>query len=261
MRRLGFVTCAAVVLVLSVASGVQGQSLWELAKENAGTLKISTLFAAQNVRQHLSDEEGIDKAIDWCKKTGGTHVFIETFRDGYTAERQTLEHAKARFRDAGFEVSGCVTTTKVGKDSTGWQNIACYTDEPTQRHVQEIFEYTASLFDEIMIDDFWFTDCRCAECQKARGDKNWFAYHCELMTRVSRDRVLKPARAVNPNVKIIIKYPQWYDYFHQRGYEVVQETADFDKIWVGTETRDYADRRWGGDVQYKAHHLLRWRGV
>ena len=157
-------------------------------------------------------------------------------------------------------MSGCVTTTKVGKDSTGWKSIACYTDEPTQKHLQEIFEYTASMFDEIMIDDFWFTDCECAECQKARGGKTWADYRCDLMTQVSRDRILKPAKAVNPKVKIIIKYPQWYDQFHNRGYEVVRETADFDRIWVGTETRDYADKRWGGKVQYEAYYIMRWLG-
>ena len=232
-----------------------------MANRNKDALRIATLFDARDVQRRLSTDKGIDDAIDWCKKTGVTHAFIESFRDGYTAERPALEHARDRFRAAGFDVSGCVTPTKVGKDSTGWTSIACYTDEPTQKHVQEIFEYTASMFDEIMIDDFWFTDCQCPECQKARGDKSWPQYHCDLMIKVSRERVLQPAKAVNPNVKIIIKYPQWYDQFHNRGYEVVQETADFDRIWVGTETRDYADKQWGGKTQYEAYYIMRWLGV
>jgi hypothetical protein len=77
---------------------------------------------------------------------------------------------------------------------------------------------------------------------------------------VSRERILAPARAVNPNVKIIIKYPQWYDNFHNRGYEVSRETADYEKIWVGTETRDYDNKRWGGKVQYEAYYIMRWLG-
>lgn len=262
MKRLNPVLGAAVVVcILTLASGTRAQSLWDLAHQNKDALRISTLFDARDVQRRLSTDQGIDDAIDWCKKTGVTHAFIETFRDGYTAERPALEHARDRFRAAGFDVSGCVTPTKVGKDSTGWTSIACYTDEPTQKHVQEIFEFTASLFDEIMIDDFWFTDCECPECRKARGDQSWPQYHCDLMIEVSRERVLRPAKAVNANVKIIIKYPQWYDQFHNRGYEVVQETADFDRIWVGTEARDYADKRWGGDVQYKGYYLMRWLGV
>jgi hypothetical protein len=262
MKRSDFAMCVAAIACCSIISArVQAQSLWDLANQNKETLRIATLFSAQDVRDRLSTDQGLDDAVGWCKKTGVTHAFIESFRDGYTAERKALEHARDRFRAAGFDVSGCVTPTKVGKDSTGWTSIACYTDAPTQKHVQEIFEYTASLFDEIMIDDFWFTDCRCDDCRKARGDKSWPQYHCDLMIRVSRERVLKPAKAVNPNVKIIIKYPQWYDQFHNRGYEVMQETADFDRIWVGTETRDYADKRWGGTVQYEGYYLMRWLGV
>ncbi len=247
-------------LMLLMALRCQSQPLWDLANENKGLLKIATLFTAQNVRDHLGSEQGISRATDWCKKTGVTHVFIETFRSRYTAERSTLERAKSRFEAEGLEVSGCVTTTQVGKLSTGWNLISCYTNKSTQEGLKKIFEYTASIFDEIMIDDFLFTDCQCDECEKARGDRTWADYRCELMVRMSRERILSPARAVNPDVRIIIKYPQWYDNFHNRGYEVSRETADYDRIWVGTETRDYDDKRWGGKVQYEAYYIMRWLG-
>jgi hypothetical protein len=238
----------------------QSQSLWDLANQNKELLRISTLFTAQNVRDHLSSEQGLNKAVEWCRKTGVTHVFIETFRDNYTAERKVLVRAKSRFKAEGFEVSGCVTTTRVGKLSTGWKIISCYTNKRTQDQLQEIFEYPASIFDEIMIDDFLFTDCECEECKEARSDKSWADYRCELMVRINRERILRPARAVNPGVKIIIKYPQWYDNFHNRGYEVLRETADYDRIWVGTETRDFDNERWGGKVQYEAYYIMRWLG-
>jgi len=80
------------------------------------------------------------------------------------------------------------------------------------------------------------------------------------MLKMSRERILGPAKAVNPRVKIIIKYPQWYDNFHNRGYDVVRQTADYDKIWVGTETRDFDNERWGGKVQYEAYYIMRWLG-
>jgi len=259
LERLKYAV-AGVLLVLLMGSRGRSQSLWDLANENKQLLRISTLFTAQNVRDHLSTDEGINKAIDWCKKTGVTHVFIETFRDRYTAKRKTLEHARDRFAAEGFEVSGCVTPTQVGKLSTGWRSISCYTNKETQDQLQKIFEYTASIFDEIMIDDFLFTDCQCDECKQARGQETWVDYRCSLMVRMSRERILGPARAVNPDVKIIIKYPQWYDDFHNRGYEVSRETADYDRIWVGTETRDYDDKRWGGKVQYEAYYIMRWLG-
>jgi hypothetical protein len=275
----------AVVVLLAVPAGsmaapkepgpVAKADLRELARQNLGIHRFSTLFTAQNVRQYLSNDTTLEAAIDWCHQTAVSKVYIESFRDGYQAERATLEKARDTFRQAGFEVSGCVTTTRVGKPSTGWKNeISCYTDKPTQQKLKDIFSDAASLFDEIMIDDFWFTDCACGECDAARqarkvvigntsysvtGD-TWEDYRCELMVRLSRDCVLAPARQANPKARLIIKYPQWYDRFHERGYEVVRETADFDRIWVGTETRDFNDQRWGGTVPYEAFFIMRWLG-
>lgn len=248
---------------------------WDLARSQAQYHRFSTLFTAQDVRRWLSSDADIDRAIAWCRENAVTRVYIEAYRGGYQAERATLLRAKGRFLAAGILVSGCVTTTQVGKHSTGWgDEISCYTDQPTQEHLQAIFEYAAGLFDEIMIDDFYFTDCACPECDAARrarvavvGDRRypvdgdaWSDYRRELMLRVSEDRVLGPARKVNPRVKIIIKYPNWHDRFAQRGYDVVREAAVFDKTWVGTETRDFNDRRWGGLPPYGGYFIMRWLG-
>ena len=258
---------------------VQAQSnaspdLQALARQYAAVHRFSTLFTAQDVRRYLSTETGLEAAIAWCHQTAVTHVYVETYRDGYQAERATLEHARDRFSQAGFSVSGCVTTTRLGKASSGYNSVSCYTDLPTQDKLQAIFEFAAGVFDEIMIDDFWFTDCACAACVAARDARTatigtntyatagatWEDYRGELMTQVSRERVLGAAKKVNPRARLIIKYPQWYDKFHERGYDVARETADFDRIWVGTETRDYTNRQWGGTVQYEAYFIMRWLG-
>ncbi len=251
-----------------------GDALWDLARREASVHRFSTLFTAHDVRNHLSSEEGLRRALDWCKRTAVTKVYIESFRDGYRAEPDVLDKARDRFRTEGFEVSGCVTPTAVGKRSNRWNIIACYTDRATQDALQAIFEIAARHFDEVMIDDFWFTDCTCPDCEAARrsrrvtvGDRvttaasdTWEDYRRELMTRLSVERVIGPAKEVNPRCKLIIKYPQWYDVFHERGYDVDRETRIFDRIWVGTETRDYDDKQWGGTVQYEAFFIMRWLG-
>src|ERR1035441_69923 len=139
--------------------------LWALAQRHRAVHRFSTLFTAQNVREYFSSDAGLRDAIDWCKRTAVTKVYIEEFRGSYTADRATLVKARDAFGAAGIETSGCITTTRVGKDSTGWKEIACYTDPPTQEKLKSVFEYAAGLFDEIMIDDFWFTDCQCPECR------------------------------------------------------------------------------------------------
>ncbi|HOW64569.1 MAG TPA: hypothetical protein P5186_18930 [Candidatus Paceibacterota bacterium] len=254
-------------------STAQVPDLWRLAQQRKSVHRLSTLLMAQQVHQHLSSDEGINACIDWCRETAVTKVYLETFRGGFRADANFLKHAAAQFRKAGIEVSGCVTTTHVGKPCEAWKEISCYTDLPTQEKLQAIFEYTAGLFDEIMIDDYWFTVCECADCSAARiartvkvGEKtfrvpgdSWADYRCELMLQVSRHCILAAARRVNPKVKVIIKYPQWYDEFHVRGYDVVRQAADFDRTWVGTELRDYGGT-WGKTPQYEGFFIMRWLG-
>ncbi|MBU4270594.1 MAG: hypothetical protein KKA28_01835 [Planctomycetes bacterium] len=288
IRRVSIITlCLAASLAICwCTSPVSAQSptpaeetvnLWNLAKRKAPIHRFSTIVTAEDVRDRLSDESGLDAAIDWCKNTAVTKVYLATFCSGYQAKRESLLHAKQRLQAAGLEVSGAVVTISVGKPSTGWRLVSCYTDLPTQEKLQRIFEYAAGLFDEIMIDDFWFTDCTCSECDAARraktvkiGDRvypvpgdTWEDYRAELMVHLSRDRVLGAAKRVNPKVRLIIKYPQWYDDFHKRGYQVLRQSADFDRIWVGTETRDYTDPKkgiMGGTPQYEAYFIMRWLG-
>ncbi len=133
----------------------------------------STLFTAQDVRDHLSSEKGRNEALDFCRKMGISKVYVETFRDGYQADAQTLKAARDFFRQSGLKVSGCVTTTGIGKPSTGWDAAVCYTHRANQEKLESIFRFTAGLFDEIMIDDFFFTDCECSECAAAKGSMSW----------------------------------------------------------------------------------------
>jgi len=162
--------CQALLAPVCAQPDSPPPDLWKLANDRAQTHRFSTLFCAQDVRDYLSDEPGLRNALEWCKRTGVSKVYLEAFRDGYRAERKALENAKRRFLSEGFVVSGCVTTTRVGKPSTGWggEACSCYTDPATQTNLQAVFEYAAGLFDEIMIDDFWFEACACPECDRAR---------------------------------------------------------------------------------------------
>jgi hypothetical protein len=217
-----------------------------------------TLFTAQDVRDHLATDEGRAQALEFCRRLGISKVYVEAFRDGYQADAETLKTARDYFAKNGLKVSGCVTTTDLGKPSTGWKVAACYTNRANQQHLASIFKFAAGIFDEIMIDDFFFTDCQCSECAAGKGDQSWRQYRDKLMVEMSRENVLGAARSVNPNVKIILKYPQWYDDYQNRGYVVDKETALYDRILVGTETRDPSSDQWGHKQQYEGYFLYRW---
>jgi hypothetical protein len=260
MKKLTLISFIILFGIISLFTACESPNNWSLAHRNKELLRVSTIFTAQDVRDRLSTESGLDSAITWCKEVGITRIFIETFR-GYTAERDVLIKARNRFEEAGIEASGCVTTVNFGKPSTGWSLVSCYTSEKTRKELIRVFEYTASLFDLIMIDDFLFTDCECEECIEACGEQSMSDYRCDLMNMISKEFILKPARVVNPKVKIINKYPLWYDSFHERGYEVIGETESYDFIWVGTETRDndFKNNTEGlNDPQYGAYFIMRW---
>ncbi len=248
------------VFILTISAPSFSQALWEKAKGNKDVLRISTLFTAQDCRDKINTDEGLEAAVKWCKETGLTRVFIESFRGGYYAEKETLIKARDRFKKEGFDVAGCVTTVRVGKNGVGgWGMTPCYTDNNTEKEFEKIFEYTASIFDLIMIDDFLFTECTCEDCIAAKADLSWAKFRSDLLVKFSNDHIIKPAKSVNPKTEIIIKYPLWYDFFHERGYEVVRQSKDYDYTWVGTETRDYNfDLKPGGTVQYNAFFIMRW---
>jgi hypothetical protein len=99
-------------------------------------------------------------------------------------------------------------------------------------------ELTARHFNEIILDDFYFYNTKTDADIAAKGERSWTQFRLDTMDKVSQDVLIQPARAVNPNVKIIIKFPNWYEHFAGLGYDLEKEPQIFDGIYTGTETRD-----------------------
>jgi len=58
------------------------------------------------------------------------------------------------------------------------------------------------------------------------------------MTETAAELIIGPAKNVNPDVKMVIKYPNWYEHFQGLGFNLETEPGMFDGIYTGTETRD-----------------------
>ena len=76
------------------------------------------------------------------------------------------------------------------------------------------------------------------------------------MDEAGRNLVVNPAKAVNPKVRVIIKYPNWYDHFQYLGFNLEAEPRYFDKIYTGTETRDPAGNQ--HLQQYHGYSIFRY---
>jgi len=173
----------------------------------------------------------IDKTAKYIKLD---KIYLETYRSEVLIERQKMEEIKALFIENGYQVSGGITTT-VAKTLMG---SMCFSDPNNLKRLGEISAYTAELFDEVILDDFYFTNCRCELCIKAKGNKSWAEFRLALMKDVSENVIIKNAKKANPKVSVVIKYPNWYDSFQACGYNLEDQPKMFDALYTGTETRD-----------------------
>ena len=183
------------------------------------------------------------KDTEWLESTWKTisdqldvdKIYLETHRDLLIVDDATLEKAKAFFQKQGIEVAGGITYTI--NEANNFETFS-YSDPEDRAMVKKIAEHTAKHFDEFLLDDFFFTSSKKDVEIKAKGNRSWTEYRLELMNEAGRNLVVGPAKAVNPKVKIIIKYPNWYDDFQGLGFNLKDGPQIFDGVWTGTETRD-----------------------
>jgi len=162
-------------------------------------------------------------------------IYLETHRDMIVAEQETITKLKEYFADKGVKTSGGITITVNERNRF---ETYCYSNPEHRKKLKEVVEFTALNFDELILDDFFFTSCKCELCIQAKGSMNWTEFRLQLLTDAARDLVIEPARKVNQNISVIIKYPNWYEHFQGLGFNLEDEPKMFDKIYTGTETRD-----------------------
>ncbi|GHU14527.1 permease [Betaproteobacteria bacterium] len=162
-------------------------------------------------------------------------IYLETHRDLLIVPSETLEQAKKFFLSKGLEVGGGITYTI--NEGNNFETF-CYSNPEHRKLVQEIAEHTAKHFDDFILDDFFFTSCKSDIEIKAKGTKTWTQYRLDIMTDAGKNLIVGPAKKVNPKVKVIIKYPNWYDHFQGLGFNLQTGPQIFDGVWSGTETRD-----------------------
>lgn len=197
--------------------------------------KVSTYIRAQDVAR-MEDEkflkqtwETVSSQVDLDK------IYLETHRDAFIVPEKTLLKVKKFFQSKGLEIGGGITFTR--SEPSDFETYS-YARPEEREQVKHISEYTAKFFDDFILDDFFFIDLKNDDEIAAKGNKSWTEYRLRLMADAGRELVVGPAKKVNPKVKVIIKYPNWYDHFHGLGFNLEEEPVYFDGLWTGTETRD-----------------------
>lgn len=198
-----------------------------------------------------ADEAEIQRGIDYFKKyIHLDKVYIENHRGVVDIPVEKLQKAKEIFERNGIQASGGITSTVLvnGERKPSYYDTFCYTDPAHREKYLQIVRDIASVFDEIILDDFFFTACRCEMCIEAKGNRSWKEYRLDLMEEFSKE-IVALAKSVNPKVNFIIKYPNWYESYQETGYNPGKQKDIFDMIYSGTETRE---------SHYSAQHLQRY---
>lgn len=163
-------------------------------------------------------------------------VYIEVQRDRIVVDDNLIERVKGFFMEKGIKVAGgmCLSDGSIG----GQFRSFCYTDSNDREFIKKVVQLAARHFDELIQDDFFFVTTKYDSDISAKGSRSWTQFRLDLMREASQELLIKPAKQVNPRIKMVIKYPNWYEHFQGLGFDLELQPFMFDGIYTGTETRD-----------------------
>jgi hypothetical protein len=222
--------CLLAAFVLGSGAGAQE------AAPASRNFRVAVYIPVNIVERMASDPAWLESS--WKQINQGVHidkVYIETYRSRNIAPDAAIDAVKKFFEQQGVRVAGGIAYSD--RDSGQFTSFS-YTTPADRAYVKHVAELTARHFNEIILDDFFFNNTKVPSDIAAKGEQSWSAFRLKLMDEVSRDLVMGAARAVNPKVKIIIKFPNWYPSFQANGYDLAVEPKIFSGIYTGTETRD-----------------------
>jgi hypothetical protein len=214
------------------------------------------IYIPVNVVQGFANPQKL--ADDWARisrQLKVDKVYIEVQRDRRLLDDQLAETVKKFFLEHGVKVAGGMA---LSDGSIGGQfKSFCYTDPDDRKFIRGAAELAAWHFDEVIQDDFFFNTTKYDSDIAAKGDKSWTQFRLELLDDAAENLIVKPAKAVNPKVKMVIKFPNWYEHFQGLGFDLDKEPTIFDGIYTGTETRDpvITDQHL---QQYESYQIIRY---
>lgn len=248
-------------LLVTVAGGASAETLLEQARGRVGDLRLGSYATSGQVQQMATDEGFCERVWETMEQMGITKLYVEVYRGGHTVAPEQLVQVRDWLEERDIVVVGGIATVPGGdvgvrqEGPLGWFN---WQNAKTQRDLERIIRVSAPVFDTFIVDDFLCTGDVSAESEQAKGDRSWGEYRRALLTQLAQSIFVGPAREVNPDITMIVKYPQWYDRFHLFGYDTETFPRIFDRVWVGTETRGRNTQRFGFVQPYEGFVNYRW---
>lgn len=233
---------------LAILLALETLSLAARAQGNYKSFIVST-YAIQGTVQGLM-RGNPDPAESWARLTRNLKIdkiYLEVMRNHTLVDEAGLEKLKKFYQDQGVEVCGGLAYSV--SESYGFQSFD-YADPENREFARKAAEMAARHFDEILLDDYFFFDRKTDYDIQAKGHKSWTQYRLETMRDVTENLIVKPAKAVNPKCKIIIKMANWYDQYAGMGNDTEKVPLIADGMFSGTESR-----LWFGREQHLQPYL------
>ena len=224
-------------------------------------LRVSAYATAGDVLRYLVTAPDREAVAQTCARLRVARVFLEGRRGDEYVPPTLLAEARDFLAAKGIEVAGGIATVpgaSFGKRQNGALTWLNWEDVKTRRDMAGFFTENAPVFHELIVDDMFCTADTSPDSERARGSRSWSVYRRDLLNSSIQPLIVAPARAARPSVRLILKFPQWYDRFHLFGYDPARMMASFDQIWVGTEVRDPRTRRMGYVQPTEGYMNFRW---
>ena len=236
------------LLLLLAFPVFQNLALSARAQGHYKSFVVST-YATQGTVQRLMSGD-LDPAESWSNLTRNLKVdkiYIEVMRNHTLVDEAGLEKLKKFYQSQGVEVCGGLAFSV--SEANGYQGFD-YADPENRAFTKQAVALAARHFDEILLDDYFFFDRKTDLDIKAKGDRTWTQYRLDTMREVTRDLIVKTAKAVNPKCKVIIKMANWYDTYAAMGNDTEKVPFIADGMFSGTESR-----LWVGQEQHLQPYL------
>ena len=224
----------AALLSLAVVTGASRPC--EAAPQAFHSFKVTVYIPVQAVERMAHDPGWMRSS--WHTIGSRLHVdqvFIEDYRSGVSADDAAIAQVKQFFSSQGVAVAGGMAMLGAGH-SAQFQTLD-YAVPADRALASRMSALLARHFDTVVLDDLYFFNTKSDADIAAKGRESWAQFRMRTMDEVSRDLILKPAKAANPNVKVIIKFPNFYPFFQEMGFDLKNEPKIFPEIWTGDETR------------------------
>jgi len=247
------------------------------------------IYVEANGIDILKEKPAKERFGNYLQKLQIEKVYLEIFRGHEGQMRfsekfldiEDVEGLKNYYEQKGLETAGglCIGSWAegFGKQAVNLAgnpiNLPCYSAEETKEFYRKVSRRAANIFNEVLIDDWLFTDCFCQECidlfnsqfgcsvaladlNKAIAEENeeivgdWMKFRCQLISDFSQD-IVRCAKETNPEVKMNWKLPEWNNRFYFQGIDLHKIRDIYDAFYIGTEAREGVER-------YAAFHSFRY---